>query len=100
MNIIHEYQANMEWLHLWEDYNAWYRYIRNNIFQGQEYCAYQDYNEEDCHMLIYVYQSEIDNFFEYLNPWTYSIVNHQVKIDLLNQRLYTIRAERKKKLDK
>lgn len=79
MNIIHEYQANMEWLHLFDNYDAWYRYIRNNIFQGQHYCAYEDCNEEDCSMLIDMYQSKIDSFFEFLHAWSYAIVNRQVK---------------------
>ena len=74
--------------------DGWYKDIRDNIFQGQHYCAYEGCNEEDCYMLIDMYQSEIDSFSKYLHAWSYAIVNRQVKIDLLNHCLFTIKSEK------
>ena len=92
----------MEWMHLFDNYDAWYRYIRNHIFQGEHYCAYEDCSEKDCYMLVEIYQSEIDSLSEYLHAWSYSIVNCRVKIDLLSHRLFTIKSMRvmKEEFDK
>ena len=58
MNIVHEYQANMQWLELEGDYYAWYEYIRNRIFQGDHWCAYDNFTKENCLLFIDIYEKE------------------------------------------
>ena len=43
-------------------------------------------NREQCLEKIAGYQQDIVCFSEFLNPWLYSIVSRQIKIDLLYHR--------------
>ena len=93
MNIVNESHENMQWLNLYGNYDVWYEHIRNHYFQGKLWCVYKECNEEDCLMLINMYEDEKKKYLEYLYPMSYSIVSRQVTIDLLYHRLHVIKTE-------
>ena len=90
MNIVNEYYANMQWLELNGDYYACYEYIRNRIFQGDHWCAYDNFTKENYLLFIDIYEKEQKEAAEFLHPMSYTIVSRQVRIDLLYHRLSVI----------
>ena len=52
MNIVNEYRQNMQWLNFHDNYDAWYKHIRDRHFSGELWCVFEEYNEEDCFMFI------------------------------------------------
>ena len=97
MNIINEYHENMQWLNLYGSYDTWYKHIRDHHFPGELWCAYEEYNEEDCFMFIDMYEDEKKKYLEYLHPISYAIVSRQVAIDLLYVRISQISMEKRVK---
>ena len=93
MNIVNEYRNTMQWLELHNNYTAWYNHIRDNIFQGNHWCAYDNYNQENCLMFIDIYEKEQKDAAEFLHPMSYTIVSRQVRIDLLYHRLHTLQCD-------
>ena len=68
--------------------------IRHRHFAGNHWCAYDQYNEEECLMFIEMYENEKQSASEYLHPMSYTIVSRQVHLDLLYRCLHVIRTEK------
>ena len=100
MNIVHEYYTNMQWLELHSNYNAWYEHIRDRIFEGNHWCAYDNFTKENCLMFIDIYKKEQKDAAEILHPMSYTIISRQVRIDLLYHRLSVILREELARQDK
>ena len=85
--IVQQHNELNTWvLHHYDNYDAWYEHIRDIIGHGNIYDKYEDLNREQCLEKIVGYQQDIVRFSEFLNPWSYSIVSRQIKIDLLYHR--------------
>ena len=94
MNIVDQHDELMAWVqNHYGTYNAWYEHIRKIICINSDiqlFDQYSDLGKQECLDRIESYKDTIQQFSEYLHPWSYSIVSRQVKIDLLNHRISAI----------
>ena len=100
MNIVNQHHELMSWVqNHYGSYDAWYQHIHSAICNGQEYCTYEIWDRAACLRYIAIYNHDIESYFEFLHPWSYSIVSRQVKIDLLYHHLFVIKTEELMKKD-
>ena len=100
-NIVQQHDILNFWiLRHYDSLDAWYEHIRQIIGGPHIYDKYIELTKAQCYERIERYQSEIVQYSEYLNQWSYSIVSRQVKIDLLYHHISVISSEERVQVDK